>query len=235
LAGLAHEIIVIDGMSSDRTVKIASKYADKVIKRRWDNYSNQKNFGIRKAKNRWILSIDADERVSKELAAEIKCLEFDKDGYLLPIKNFFLGRWLKHGGQYPDYHLRLFKKNKGSFKFGIRQVHEGVVLKSESTGYLKGPLLHYSYRDIETYFDKFNKYTDLDALGRFKNGKKPSVYGLFIRPVHRFIKWYIIKAGFLDGMNGFLFHLFSAVYYFTAELKLYEKYGYRKGVLVWRD
>lgn len=227
-----NEIIVIDCGSTDDTVKIAKKYTKRVLYRKWDNYANQKNFGISKAKNRWVLSIDADERISRYLKQEIKSLKFDYDGYLIPVKNIFLKRWLKHGGQYPDYHLRLFDRFKGKFELKNRQVHEGISVKSGNTGRLKEFILHYSYKNIADYFEKFNDYTYLDAKGRFKNGIKPSVYGLFLRPIQRFFKWYVMKLGLLDGMPGLVFYMCSSFYVFVSEVKLLERYDFRG--LKWR-
>ncbi|MFH1825457.1 MAG: glycosyltransferase family 2 protein [Candidatus Firestonebacteria bacterium] len=229
------EIIVVDTESSDKTVKVAKRFTEKVYLRTLDNYANQKNFGISKAKNEWILSVDADERVSDKLKKEILSKNLNKDGYFIPIKNYFLGRWLKYGGQYPDYHLRLFKKSKGRFYSKIKQVHEGVSLNSRNAGKLNCSILHYSYPNISFYFEKFNRYTYLDALGRFQNHLKPSIYGVFIRPIYRFIKWYILKLGALDGISGLLFHIFSAFYIFASEIKLLELYKFNLKVLKWRS
>ena len=230
--GFADEIIVVDAESTDKTVAVAKRLSAKIFVRKWDNFANQKNFGISKAKNKWILSIDADERVSKELRREISFLKFDKDGYLMPVKNYFLGKWLKHGGQYPDYHLRLFNRSKGKFESRVKQVHEGVFLKNGSTAKLKSDIIHYSYKNIAGYFEKFNNYTYLDARGRFENGVKPSFYGIFLRPLFRFIKWYKLKLGFLDGVQGLVFHALSAFYVFVSEVKLLEMNKF-KG-LKWR-
>ncbi|MEI7905153.1 MAG: glycosyltransferase family 2 protein [Candidatus Firestonebacteria bacterium] len=230
----ADEIIVVDAASNDRTVEIAKRFTKKIFIRKWDNYANQKNFGIDRTRNRWVLSIDADERASFGFRQEIERLKYDKDGYLLPLKNYFLGRWLKRGGQYPDHHLRLFKKNQGRFLFNGRQVHEGVYLKTKNTGRTTSGLDHYSYTNIYSYFRKFNNYTYLDALGRFESGETPSYYGLFFRPVHRLFKWYVFKLGLLDGVHGLVFHTFSAFYYFICELKLFEYYEFKTGELKWR-
>jgi glycosyltransferase involved in cell wall biosynthesis len=229
-----NEIIIVDAESNDRTIEIAKKFTKKIYVRKWDNYANQKNYGILKAKNNWILSIDADERVSEELKKEILSLDFKKDGYFIPIKNYFLGKWLKYGGQYPDYHLRLFNKLKGRFLLKIKEVHESVYLNSVKIQKLKGTILHYSYPNIFFYFEKFNKYTYLDAVGRFKNNIRPSIYGIFIRPIHRFFKWYILKLGILDGIPGLLFYIFSSFYIFVAEMKLLELYKFNFKVLKWR-
>ena len=229
------EIVVIDAGSGDKTVSLAKKYTKKVFFREWTGYAAQKNFGSSRAKNDWILSIDADERVSEELKSELMSLDFRADGYFLPIKNYFLGRWLRHGGQYPDCHLRLFRRSKGKFAYDKKDVHEAVRIDKAKTAKLKYPMLHYSYNSVSAYFHKYNSYTFLEANGRFRRRLQPSWYGIFIRPVNRFIKWYILKMGFLDGIRGLIFHLFSAIYIFTAELKLFEMYQYNHKEIKWKN
>ncbi len=231
----ADEIIIVDAGSTDNTVKIAKKFTKKVFTRKWDNFANQKNYGIDRAKNDWVLSLDADERVSFALRAELKSLRLAGEGYAIPIRNFFLGKWLKYGGQYPDYHLRLFNRRKGRFMFNVRQVHEGIYLKGGAVEKrLENCLEHYSYQSLYGYLRKFNNYTYLDAKGRKENGLEPSVYGLFFRPASRFFKWYFLKLGALDGLHGLIFHTLSAFYYFTCELKLLELCGYETKGLKWR-
>lgn len=225
------EIIVVDAESSDRTVEIAKKFTSKVIIRKFVSYSDQKNYGIELTKNKWILNIDADERVSDELANEIIGLQdsFEKEsrinGYKIPIKNYYFGRFLKHGGFFPDFHLRLFDKRYEKFESKIINVHEGVNVNGD-VGYLKGCIVHCAYKNIKDYFCKFNKYTTMEASGYFNNNILPTGYNLIIKPLHRFIKSYIIRAGFLDGIPGFLACIFSSFYIFVAELKLIEYYGF---------
>ena len=231
----ADEIIVVDSGSNDKTVAFAKKYTKKIFTWNWAGYAAQKNYGISKAKNDWIFSIDADERVSEELKQELVNLDYNKEGYLLPLKNYFLGRWLRYGGQYPDYHLRLFKKSKGSFVYGEKEVHETVNINKSKTGKIKYPLLHYSYNSISAYFHKFNSYTKLEAMGRFQRNIKPGWYGIFIRPLQRLFKWYVLKLGFRDGMRGFIFHTLSAFYIFSSELKLFEMYKFSKKEIKWRS
>ncbi len=231
----ANEIIIVDAGSSDKTVKIAQKFTKNVFTRKWDNFANQKNYGIDRAKNDWVLSLDADERVSFALREELKNLKPLGEGYAFPIKNYFLGKWMKHGGQYPDYHLRLFNRRKGRFMFNVRQVHEGVYLKEGARERrLDNCLEHFSYESIYSYIRKFNSYTYLDARGRSEKGVSPSIYGIIFRPVHRFFKWYFLQLGMLDGIHGLIFHSLSAFYYFTCELKLLEMNGYNPKAFKWR-
>ncbi|MFH1073467.1 MAG: glycosyltransferase family 2 protein [Candidatus Firestonebacteria bacterium] len=231
----ADEVIIVDSESNDKTISLAKSYTNKIYTRKWNGYAAQKNYGISRAKNEWILSLDADERISEELKREIKSLKFDYEGYLLPIKNYFLGKWLKYGGQYPDHHLRLFKKSKGRFSYGIKEVHETVNMDKDMVVKLRTPVLHYSYNSVSAYFHKFNLYTYLEASGRFCRRKKPSWYGIFIRPATRFFKYYFVKLGFLDGIRGLLFHSFSAVYVFASELKLFEIYKFDKKEIRWKS
>jgi glycosyltransferase involved in cell wall biosynthesis len=228
------EIIVIDAKSSDNTVSICKEYTDKVFIREWLGYSNQKNFGIEKAENDWILSIDADERITPELKDEIieKVAVPIFDGYYFPRKSFFLGKWIKHSGWYPDCQLRLFKKDKG--KFNKRDVHEGVELTSNNIGYLKNDLLHYPYGDLKHYFEKFNEYTTLssNALDKrgnnvffhsiVKKGRNFHWYNLIIDPILFFIKSYFLRLGFLDGIQGFIVCMISAFNTLVKYAKLWE-------------
>lgn len=247
------EVIVIDAKSTDRTVEIVKKYTSKVIVKEWSNFAEQKNYGINLAKNNWIINIDADERISLELANEIikikDSLEKEENlnvspvrniisngirGYKIPVKNYYFDKFLKHGGFYPDFHLRLFDKRYGKFESRIINVHEGLHIAGEIRNLPKGHIIHYAYKNIKNYFYKFNKYTTMEAQGYFNNRFSPTGYNLIIKPLHRFVKNYIIKAGFLDGISGFLACIFFSFYIFVVELKLIEYYRFNntKGLFV---
>lgn len=216
------EIIVIDSGSSDNTAEIAKKYTDKVIIQEWKGYSNQKNYGINLAKNDWILSIDADERVPSDLKNEIlKVIESkDFNGYFLPRHSYFLGKWINHCGWYPDYQLRLFKKTKG--KFNERVVHEGVGV-SGKIGYLTHDLIHFPYGNLTHYFEKLNEYTDLSSKElREKRNKKFNVFQLLFHPPFVFLKSYFWKLGFLDGLAGLGVSILNAMNTFVKYAKLWE-------------
>jgi glycosyltransferase involved in cell wall biosynthesis len=207
----ADEIVIIDSQSEDRTLEIASKYNTKTYSPPWTGYGPAKKEGVIKASNDWIFSIDADEEVTDKLKNEINSVLSNHDnktfGYFVPRLTNFLGRWIKHSGWYPDYVLRLFNKQFGNFNDAV--IHESVQL-SGSTTYLKCDLLHYSYPDLDEYFRKFNLYTTVGAEELFKKGKKSGFVSICLRPIVAFIKQYIIKLGFLDGMEGFLVCYFSA-------------------------
>ncbi|MFC1485138.1 glycosyltransferase family 2 protein [bacterium] len=216
----ADEIIIVDSESTDKTCKIAKKYTDKIFTAKWQGFAKTKNYAISLAKGDWILSIDADEIVSDELKDEIiKTIKSDdKHGYYLPRLLYFCGKPVKHGGCYPDYQLRLFKKKSG--KFEDIPVHEGVILKGIA-GYLKNNILHYSYNTMFEYWDRFNRYTELDAEKKFKKGKKFCYLNIGVF-VWELFKRLILKLGFLDGIPGIFYHINSSMSSFVKYSKLWE-------------
>ncbi|MCL5411606.1 MAG: glycosyltransferase family 2 protein [Patescibacteria group bacterium] len=217
------KIVVIDSSSEDKTENIARKFADSVYVRMWEGYGGQKNFGIEKAKNEWIFNLDADERVSSELSYEIQTTLKESpevDGYYIPFKNYIGNRWLKHGGLYPDYHLRLFRKRCGVFegRYGGK-VHEQVHLKK--VGYLKGSVEHYTYKNLGDYLAKVRKYATLEAEDSIAK-KDVLKWKETIKPVLRFLKIYFFQRGFLDGWFGFINALMLS-YYLTYKLYKIKK------------
>ncbi|MBN1899012.1 MAG: glycosyltransferase family 2 protein [Spirochaetes bacterium] len=204
------EIIIIDSFSTDKTIKICRSFGRRVklYKRKWKGYADQKNFGIKKATNPWILSLDADERITRELKKEISiCLSQDKTlkrGYQIPRKNYYFGRWIRRGGNYPDLQLRLFQKRYG--KFSLVPLHEGVSLTQ--TGVLKHPMIHYSYKNINDYFKRFIIYTDMEKEIFISKKVKVNIFSSFyyivLLPFKKFISRFIFKLGFLDGLDGFI-------------------------------
>lgn len=219
----AEEIVVVDSMSQDRTVEIAREYTDKVYQREWPGYIDQKNFALSKAKNDWILSVDADEEISQSLQYEIK-REIEKqdakDGYRIPRRSFYQGRWIKHSGFYPDRQLRLFRRNKG-YWVGKR-VHERVHINGE-VGLLKKDLLHYPYKGtISGQVQTVDKFSSLLAENRFQEGERYSLFLLLLRPPIKFIEVYFFRLGLLDGLAGFIIALTSAYAMFVRYVKLRE-------------
>ncbi|MCD6451703.1 MAG: glycosyltransferase family 2 protein [Acidobacteria bacterium] len=224
----ADEIVVVDALSSDRTVEIARRFTDKVFLREWKGYVEQKNFALAKARFPWVLSLDADERVTPELAREIEEVlsARDKaDGYFIPRRVFYLGRWIRYGGWYPDYQLRLARREKARFVGG--SVHE-VMRVEGKTERLSSFLLHFTYKDITEHIERMNLYTSLVAFDRKKEGRRPSLLKLIFSPPLSFIKGYIIKLGFLDGIPGFIIAFLSSCYTFLKEAKLFELYRSEK-------
>ncbi len=224
----ASEIVVVDNGSTDRTVEICREFGARVFTRGWSGYGAQKNFAAEQASHPWILSIDADEVVSPELVREISTLEENTPyaGFRIPRLNHYFGRPLYHGGQYPDLQLRLFRAGKG--RYNHRPVHESVELEGP-VSLLSGEILHYSYDTVADYFEKFERYTSLEAERLLATGERPSAIRLtlqmFLRPCWKFFWRYLFKLGFLDGTAGLLAALFNSFTMIVSYAKCWEKAG----------
>lgn len=226
---LAWEIVIVDGGSKDRTLEIAKQFDAKIF--RTNNppvFHINKNKAIDAALGDWILQLDADEIVSEELAKEITeviLLESDINGYWIPRKNYFLGKFLSKGGQYPDYTLRLYRKGFG--RLPGKDVHEQAEVVGK-TGYLKNPLLHLRDKNFSQYLERFNRYTDLLASQTKDAGVKKNISSLlnyiFFKPFFWFIKAYLRHRGYIDGFPGFVFALFSSLRFPVAYIKFWSKY-----------
>jgi len=222
VADIASEIIVVDSYSTDDTIKIAKKYTKNVFQRKWTNYSDQKNFANSKASFPWILSLDADERLSLELHEELlqlKDKEPESTGFSMPRQVFYLGRWIKHTVWYPDRKLRLFRKDKAYWEGEF--VHERLVIEGEVKK-LKGALLHFTYRNIHDHLDQINAFSDLAAQKLYAKQKKCGWARLVLLPVIGFIKSYYFKAGILDGFAGFVVSVLHGYSIFLRYAKLRE-------------
>jgi glycosyltransferase involved in cell wall biosynthesis len=241
------EIIIVDSGSTDRTVEIAKSFGAKVFVEEWKGYAAQKNSAIDKATGDWILSLDADEEVQRDLALLITSVISDKqphpkhpellsamgvtthnaefEGCWIQRRNLFLGRWLRHGGFWPDPKLRLFRR--GSARFENRAVHEDIVFKGKTVR-LKGALcalLHHSYPTLSDYIEHMNRYSSLGAemVVAKRSGKvRFSVINIALRPLATFIYNYFFRLGFLDGREGLLLHLYHAVYVSWKYAKAWE-------------
>ena len=206
----ADEVIVVDSHSTDRTVAIAQEHQARVITIDWPGFGPAKQLGVDSATSEWVLSLDADETVSEPLGDEINAVinsANGPDGYTIPRRTNFLGRWIYHCGWYPDRVLRLFRRAKGKFDGAV--VHEKVLLDGD-LGTLNQEILHYSYPDLESYFKKFNRYTTVGAEEAYKAGKRAGLFHLTVKPPASFFAHYVLRRGFLDGLEGFLVSLFSA-------------------------
>lgn len=216
LSNLADEIIFVDSFSTDKTPIIAKNYQVTLFQKKWSGYSEQKNFAISKCTGNWILSLDADEVLTEELKTEIKekiNLNNATDGYKV-ARRFFIGeKLIKYGGYYPDYQLRLFKRDSGA-KFNLREIHESIAL-SGKVELLQNPLNHYAYTDINDYKEALEKYSIL-ASKEIKNKK---YYLPLFRSLWSFIFRYFFRLGFLNGKLGF------------DLAKTYSKYVYQKYLL----
>jgi glycosyltransferase involved in cell wall biosynthesis len=221
----ASELIVVDAGSTDKTVEIAKSFTKKVFERPWEGYGEAKNFALLQCTQQWVLWLDADERVSPRLRADIVASVKKNDptvmAYSMPRMAFFLGRWIKHCGWYPGRIVRLFRP--ANAKFTTSKVHEELVVKGKVLD-LAGDLYHFTDPDLKHYFTKFNKYTTLAAEEAVRKGKKASLLDLLIRPVWSFKKMYFFKRGFLDGLHGFILCVVSAFYVFVKYAKIWEYY-----------
>lgn len=197
----AAEIVVVDSGSRDDTVPIAAARGARVLQRAWDGFGAQKQYAVQQASNDWVLCLDADERLSPELARSIREeLQAPRYvGYELVRRNRFLGRWLRHGEGYPDPVIRLFRKDHG--RWTDDPVHEKVVCDGP-VGRLPGDLLHDSAESLEGYIEKQNRYSTLLAQSLAARGERTSVAKLLLSPLARFARYYLLRAGFLDGMPG---------------------------------
>lgn len=216
-------VVLVDSRTTDKTFEIATSfenvYAEKV---EWKGYGTTKKYAISKTKNDWILWIDADEEITNELKNEL--LQFKNsspefNSYEVARRAFFLGKWIKHSGWYPSRVVRLFNKNYA--EFNEKSVHENLVAHGRH-GILKHDLNHYTDPSIHHYFNKFNNYTTLAANDLHAKGKHASISDIIIRPVFLFLKMYIFKLGFLDGLHGLILAVFSSVYVFAKYSKLWE-------------
>jgi glycosyltransferase involved in cell wall biosynthesis len=220
----ADELIVVDAESQDKTALIARELTDRVFVRPWPGFSAQKNFAIAQATGEWILSLDADETVSVPLRAEIEAVvrgAGDAVGYTVPRRNVFWGRWVRHGGLYPDRQLRLFRRGRGAFV--ERPVHESVTVDGP-VGRLTGHLEHRSYRDVADFLARADHYASLGADDWLAAGRpvRP-LLDLVARPIGRFLGMYVARAGFLDGWRGFLLATLYAYYVFMRSTKVWER------------
>lgn len=216
----ADEIVVVDSHSTDRTCDIAQHYGAKVIFVEWQGFGAAKQAGVDASSGEWILSIDADEEVSDPLKEEIQRVierHGRHVGYEMPRKTNFLGRWINYSNWYPDHVLRLFRRENGRFNDAV--VHEKVVVNGP-VGRLKNDLLHYSYPSLDVYFEKFNRYTTVGAVEAYKAGKRAGWPSVAIKPVAAFVKHYVTKQGFRDGLEGFLISVLSSAAVMVKYAKL---------------
>ena len=215
----AEDIVVVDSASTDDTVEIAVRYRARVLQHEWQGFGPQKNFAVRQARYDWVLCIDADERVSPELAlaiqTELSASQYH--AYQLARCNRFMGRWLRHGEGYPDWILRLF--NRQYAQWSDDTVHEKVLYQGE-IGKLHGDLLHDSADSLDAYLTKQNRYTTLQAQTLYTEGKKASPLHLLLSPMLRFIKFYIVRLGFLDGVAGLVHIAIGCINSFHKYAKL---------------
>ncbi len=219
----ADEVVVADSESTDNTVKIAQQYPVKVVPILRTNFSEMRNAGLKQLSGDWVLLIDADERVTPELANEIQRVLADSPkevGFYMTMHHYFLGKWIKHCGWHPRYKLRLYKRTENSFYKGL--VHESLNIQGE-IGYLKNHIDHFSYTSIEQFVNKTNLYTTLAAQEALNKGRRVNLFKIVFRPIRHFLKTYLFRLGFLDGVHGLILCVLQSYYVFLRTVKTWMK------------
>ena len=217
----ADEVVVVDSGSTDGTVELAARYGARLVQKEWLGFGRQKQFAVEQAANDWVLCLDADERVSPELAASmVRELEAPAAPvYRMARRNRFLGRWLRHGEGYPDWSPRLFDRRRA--RWSEDPVHE-KVLYAATPGTLEGDLLHHSAEDLGRYLEKQNRYTALAARQLYESGRRAGLLQLACSPLVRFVKFYLLRLGFLDGLPGLIHVSIGCMNSFMKYAKLIE-------------
>ncbi len=210
--GLADEILVVDSLSTDNTVKIAEQYSAKIILQPFLGHIEQKNFAVQQAANDWVLSLDADECLSPALFKNIQVAKnnLQYNAYRFPRLNNFCGKWIRHCGWYPDAKIRLFNRTKGSWT-GENPHDKWVLNDNEKAGQLQGDLLHYSFDSISDYVKKVEKYSEIAAKARAEKGMSYSLLKIIVVPKWKFFADFVLRLGFLDGYYGWLACRLSAM------------------------
>ncbi len=217
----ADEILVVDSGSKDETRAIAARHGARLIEKDWIGYGGQRQYAVDQAKHDWVLCVDADERVTPQLAASIQRALGDPVSpvYRMARRNRFLGRWLAHGEGYPDWSLRLFNRN--SARWSDDPVHEKVLF-AVTPGRLDGDLLHDSADGLANYLDRQNRHTSLAAQQLFEREQSGGVLQLLFSPAVRFIKFYVLRLGFLDGLPGLVHISIGCINSYLKYAKLIE-------------
>jgi glycosyltransferase involved in cell wall biosynthesis len=217
----ADEVVIVDSSSTDNTVELAKREGARVVHKEWLGFGRQKQFAVEQASHDWVLCLDADERVSPELAQSIESALAAPVSpvYRMARRNRFLGRWLSHGEGYPDWSPRLFNRLKARWSDDL--VHEKVLF-AVTPGTLEGDLMHDSSDDLSAYLERQNRYTTLAARQAFEEGRSASLARLFLSPVVRFFKFYVMRLGFLDGVPGLLHISIGCINSYMKYMKLIE-------------
>lgn len=225
----ADEIIFVDNSSTDKTLEIVKKYTSKIFVRPNNLMLNvNKNFGFTKASGDWILSLDADERISSGLQKEIKSMinhQLSINGYLIPRKNIIFGKWIENTGWYPDHQLRLFKKNKG--KFEEKHVHEMIKLDGK-TEYLKNHIVHYNYDTIFQFLKKLFVYIPSEAESLQRDGYSLKARDAIQFPVKEFVSRFFARKGYKDGLHGLVLSLLMAFYHLLVFAYIWEENKFKQ-------
>ena len=221
-ASWADEVIVVDSGSTDETLAIARSKGARVDVRAWTGYVDQKNFAATLARHDWIFSLDADERVTPELASEVRSLlasNLVHAGYRVPRVTYHLGRWIRTTDFYPDFQTRFYDRRRA--RWHGKYVHESVQVDGEA-GRLRHELLHYSYRDLRDHLDRINRYSTLAARQMLENGRRARMLDLLMHPPAAFLRNYILRKGILDGTAGLTLSMVNSYAVFLKFAKLWE-------------
>ncbi len=220
--GWAQELIVVDSLSDDGTYELCKRYTDKVYQREWPGHRDQYQYAADLTTLEWIMFVDADEEVPPELAEEIRRGvtngEGGFDGFIVYRRTYYLGRWIRFGGWYPDCEIRLYRRNKGKWEGGL---HAKIAVEGK-VGSLKNQYLHYTYRDLSDQIQTIDKYSRIAALDLLTEGKGFSLFKLLFHPPFRFLKEYVLKSGFRDGIPGLIIVVATMFYVFIKYAKLWE-------------
>jgi len=214
------DIVICDDFSKDDTLNIVKAYTDNIHQRKWENEGRQRNFAYSKAKNEYVLSLDADERVTPELKEELIRLVgdgFTFNGYNIPHRNYINGRWIQHGGWYPNKKLKLFKKSE--FRYAEEEYHPPAIMEGDRKD-LEGEIIHLAYKGYADMLNKINHQTNFEAMKWLRDKRKMSLARALRKTVDRFLKAFILKQGFKDGFLGFMMAFFGGIY----QLLSYAKY-----------
>jgi len=228
-ASFADEIIVVNNSSTDKTLEIVSRYTSKIFTKPNNIMLNiNKNFGFSKASGDWLLSLDADERISPSLAQEIKSViknDSVVNGYWIPRKNIIFGKWIKYTGWYPDYQLRLIRTGKG--KFPEKHVHEMIKVEGKAEK-LINPMIHYNYESIYQFLRKLEIYVESESKNLIDKGYKLKVEDAINFPFKEFLSRFFAREGYRDGLHGLVLSLLMAFYHLAVFVRIWEKEGFEK-------
>jgi glycosyltransferase involved in cell wall biosynthesis len=217
------EIVVVDSFSTDRTIEICRRYTDRVMQRAWAGYVDQKAYALSQVTKDWVLVVDSDERVTPELRKEInQALAEDNNnycGYAVPRLVFYLRRWWRRGGWYPDYSVRLFRRDRATW--GGSEPHDKILVDGRVRR-LRHPLHHFTYRDMEDHIRRINRFTSVSSQELLKDGRRWRVADALLRPAGRFLRCYFVQRGFMEGFAGFYVAVTAAMYVFLKYAKLWE-------------
>jgi (heptosyl)LPS beta-1,4-glucosyltransferase len=216
----ADAVVVFDSLSQDRTVEIAQELGAKVIQRPFRDYADQRNAALEAVESRWVFFVDADERGTPELAAEVRQVIEDetKAGWWVPRHNYIFGRLTRHAGWFPDYQLRLLKRESARYD-PAREVHEVVILDGQA-GYLKNVLIHYNYDSLSQFLERQNRYTDYEARILYEQGIRPRWRNFILQPLREFRRRYVSLQGWKDGFHGLLLSSLMAYYNLVMYVRL---------------